>query len=123
MAGFLSGLDALIQQKLTHDSFISVLSIPPCFTFNEYQSLKISSQISKFGNVKIISEHVALGYAYLWAQKHELNTKENEHNVVFIDMGYTKTNIFAASFNKEKCNIRYVDCIKPGVRDIDFGIF
>lgn len=52
--------------------------------------------------MKLIEEHQAIATTYLYLRKKDFKEQEiKDKDVIFIDIGYSKTNIFAVRFDSE----------------------
>ncbi len=121
-SGFLSFLKNVIKIR-NNDPVFTVMSMPSYFTQTEKHNLQEACRIADLPITKYVEEHVAIAYAYQWMTGPEqmfLRTEKKPLNVLFIDIGYSKTNIFLVSFQSLQANILSVNCNRHlGIRDID----
>ncbi|KAL4467447.1 hypothetical protein ABPG72_000657 [Tetrahymena utriculariae] len=119
IASYFTYLDNLIYKNLNEqDNYACAISTPNYFTLEEKLRLQTSAQIARLPCLKIVEEHCAIGYTYLWFQKQTLHEKRKR--VLFVDLGQSQTSCFIYDFDKLTARAQYLNSNRDlGVRNID----
>ena len=113
-----------IRKIIAHNGFENkeaVVSVPSYYTAAERRALLDACKIAEVNVMRLFNENSAIALGYGIFRKAELT--DTARNVVFVDMGHSKTSAFAASFTKEKCQILAQQHDRNlGGRDMDWTV-
>lgn len=99
----LNKLRDLIKQKNLNNTE-AVISVPPYYTEQEKKALLDAAKIADLKVLRLVNESTAIAMSYGIFRKSELE-ETNSRNVVFVDLGHSKTSAFLAAFKKDDCKI------------------
>ena len=131
LADFLSLLHDFYfkQQEINYD--VITLSIPDYFTIHQKEKMKtILESIHKDKKVYITTESTAITMYYGYTKYRDMFIKGKigvdqliKKNIIFIDIGHSKTTFIFSSFKFDEFRVRYVECLPYlGGRNIDYII-
>mmetsp|Transcript_5859 Transcript_5859/g.5099 ORF Transcript_5859/g.5099 Transcript_5859/m.5099 type:complete len:129 (+) Transcript_5859:436-822(+) len=116
-------LQKLVQTYRKHGVSLNefVLSVPSYFTQQERRALLDAAKIADVKVLQLMNESTAIALSYGIFRKKELTDKPR--NVIFIDVGHSKTSAFVASFTSEKLTmLNQVHERNLGTRDLDWNV-
>lgn len=103
--------EAALQTKV-HDV---VVSVPTYFTDAERHALLDAARVAGLNVLKLMNETTATALAYGIYKQDLPEPDKPSRNVVFVDIGYTGTQMSACSFNKGKLSVlSYSHCLVGG---------
>ena len=131
LADFLSLLNDFYfkQQEINYN--VITLSIPDYFTIYQREKMKIILEsIHKDKKVNVITESTAITLYYGYTKYRDMFIKGKigvdqliKKNIIFIDIGHSKTTFIFSSFKFNEFKVLYVECLPYlGGRNIDFII-
>ena len=117
------------KQKIEYDT--TTISVPDFYTENQKEILQIICESIGMKNINIINESTAITMYYGYTKYRDLFVQEKnevdptiEKNILFIDIGYSKTSFILSYFTYNKFKVKYVDYIPNiGGRNFDELIY
>ena len=117
-----------IQQKIKYDRI--TLSVPDYFTLFQRKRMKNILESIQDKEVIITTESTAITMYYGYTKYRDMFIKAKigvdrniKKNIVFIDIGYSKTSFIFSTFNYKEFKIKKVKCLPfLGGRNLDFII-
>ena len=117
------------KQKIEYDT--TTISVPDFYTENQKEILQIICESIGMKNINIINESTAITMYYGYTKYRDLFVQETnevdptiEKNILFIDIGYSKTSFILSYFTYNKFEVKYVDYIPNiGGRNFDELIY
>ena len=117
------------KQKIEYDT--TTISVPDFYTENQKEILQIICESIGMKNINIINESTAITMYYGYTKYRDLFVQETnevdptiEKNILFIDIGYSKTSFILSYFKYNKFEVKYVDYIPNiGGRNFDELIY
>ncbi|CAG0913391.1 unnamed protein product [Notodromas monacha] len=100
-----------------------VISVPSYFTDPERRALLDAATIAGFNVLKQMNDSTAVALAYGLYRTDLPNVEEKPRNVVFVDVGYSSMQVYAAAYNKGK--LKMLSCVSDptlGGRDLDLAL-
>lgn len=119
LAMYLSKVNAFYQNDGIHTKDI-VLTCPSYFSNTERQCVLDACEIAGFKCIKLINEGTAAALSYGFFKKAEM-AEETERNVVFVDLGHSKSTITITQFKQGEMKILSTHSDRNiGARNIDY---
>lgn len=113
----------LFYQKAGIKARDIVLSVPSYFSNVERQAMLDAAEIAGMKCLRVINESTAIALNYGFFRKRDLDA-EKARNVVFVDVGNSKTTITVAAFLPGKTTIVCHNSDRNlGARDFDYALF
>ena len=131
LADFLSLLNDFYFKQQAINYNVITLSIPDYFTIYQREKMKIILEsIHKDKKVNVITESTAITLYYGYTKYRDMFIKGKigvdqliKKNIIFIDIGHSKTTFIFSSFKFNEFKVLYVECLPYlGGRNIDFII-
>ena len=95
-----------------------VISVPDFFLEYQRNLLKTICNAVGIENIKVINESTAITMYYGYSKYKDMFVSEKinvnsgiKKDIIFIDIGHSKTSFIYSTFNYEKFKVRYVKCI------------
>ena len=131
ISDFLSLINDYFFNKNQIDYDFTSLSVPDFFTQYQKKMLKIICKSIKLKKIKIFNESSAITMYYGHVKYRDLFVIEKneiditiEKNILFIDLGYSKSNIFLSKFKYNHFSVEKLYCLSEfGGRNLDDKIF
>ena len=131
IADYLSLINKYYFEKEKYDYTNTCISVPDFYTENQKEILQIICESIGMKNINIINESTAITMYYGYTKYRDLFVQETnevdptiEKNILFIDIGYSKTSFILSYFTYNKFEVKYVDYIPNiGGRNFDELIY
>ncbi|KAL4230085.1 Heat shock 70 kDa protein 4L [Mactra antiquata] len=98
-----------------------VVSVPSYFTDVERRAMKAACQMANLNCLKLMNDTTAVSLAYGIYKQDLPPENEKSRNVVFVDVGYSSTQVALSAFNKGKLKVLAVQS-EPSLGGRDFDL-
>ena len=124
IADYLSLIKEYYFEKENIEYDFTTISVPDFYNINQREELKLICEAIGMKDIEIINESSAITMYYGYTKYSDLFVETNEKNILFIDIGYSKSSFILSNFKYDEFKVEYVDYIENiGGRNFDYLIY